>query len=38
MKQVEALKGYTGFSALAPRIETAGVSFLGAQTMIRVEK
>jgi|GEM_PF-5040520 hypothetical protein len=32
------MKGYAGFSALALRIQTAGVSFLGAQTMIRIEK
>jgi hypothetical protein len=38
MKQVEALKGYTGFFALVPRIQTAGIFFLGAQSMIRVEK
>jgi len=38
MKQVESRKGYTGFSALVPRIETAGVFFLGAQSMIRSVK
>jgi hypothetical protein len=38
MKQVESLEGYAGFSALALRTQTAGVSFLGAKTMIRIEK